>query len=330
MKKILCALIIPVFFASCKDEVKKETNSVFYNEPALKKVTEEIEKNPDKAHLYFERAVILDHLEMDTVALNDYKKAISLDSTRSEYYSAIGDMLFEHKDVDASIPWLEKALKLNPDDKRAHMKMAKMFLFMKEYTKAFEEINTVLKQDVYYGEGYFLKGMIYKDMNDTSKAISSFQTALQVAPDYRPAMMQLGIMYGMKNDPLALKYYNNAYSIDSTDVSPLHGIGVYYQNREDYELAKHAYMKTIRADRYFISSYYNLGYIYMQQDSLQKAFTQYDIITKLEPQSAEGYFNRGLCYELMGDEEKAVIDYKQALVFDEDYRDPKERLKELE
>ncbi|MCB0698694.1 MAG: tetratricopeptide repeat protein [Chitinophagales bacterium] len=328
--KLLGIVSLVLLFAACdENNTTGEENPLFKTEPALQGVTAEIKKHPEQANLYFERASILDRLEMDTLALKDYKKAISLDSTKAEYYSAIGDMLFEHKDVEASVGWLEKALELNPDDKRAHMKLAKMFLFIKEYTKAFTEINTVLRQDVYNAEGYFLKGMIYKDMKDTAKAISNFQTATQVGPDFREAVLQLGIMYSGKNDKLALQYYDKAFKMDSTDVFPLYGKGVYYQNREDYEQAKLEYINTIRQDRYYINAYYNIGYIYMQQDSLEKAMRQYDIITKLEPQNPEGYMNRGLCYELMGKKDEAIIDYRQALVFDEEYKDAKEGLARL-
>lgn len=325
-------LIIPfvLLAAACGNETENASNenSVF-REPALVKLTDAIKKNPDNAQLYFERALMLDGLQEDSLALNDYKKAISLDSTRAEYYSAIGDMLFEHKDIEGSTKWIEKALQLNPKDKKAHLKLAKMFLYIEDYKQALSEINIVLRQDVYHPEGYYLKGMVYKSLKDTVKAMSSFQTALQVEPNYRDAMIQLGIVYGMTNNPLALRYYDNAFQLDTMDVFPLYARGVYFQDKGDFELAKNEYVSAILKDRYYTNSYYNLGYIYMQQDSLEKAFRQYDILTKLNPQDEEAYFNRGLCYELMGKKDEAIIDYKQALVFDETYPDPQEGLKRL-
>lgn len=320
--------IVFVLLASCGDETKDNSDAQF-DEPALQKLTKEIKDNPDNADLYFERAIILDQLQRDSLALLDYKQAIALDSTRAEYYSAIGDMLFENKDLDESVKWIQKALVLNPKDKKAHLKLAKMFLYIEEYNKALAEINVVLRQDVYHPEGYYLKGMVYKSLEDTAKSISSFLTALQVEPEYRDAMVQLGIMYGKQGNELALKYYDNAYKLDTLDVFPLYARGVFFQDKSSFEQAKEEYRNAILADRYFLNSYYNLGYIYMQQDSLEKAFRQYDIITKLDPQNPEAYFNRGLCYELMGKKDEAEIDYKQALLFDESYKDPQEGLDRL-
>ena len=92
----------------------------------------------------------------------------------------------------------------------------------------------MLRQDVYHPEGYYLKGMVYKSLDDTAKAISSFLTTLQVEPDYRDAMIQLGIMYGKQGNTLALKYYDNAFRLDTLDVFPLYAKGVFFQDKNSF------------------------------------------------------------------------------------------------
>lgn len=305
------------------------TNDPVFATPAVAALTKDIENNPKDASLYFKRGILLDQMEKDSLALDDYKKAVSLDSGKAEYYSAIGDLLFEHKDLDGSVKWLEKALQLNPKDIRAHLKVAKMFLYMKEYSGAFNEINTVLKQDVYNGEAYFLKGMVYKDLKDTAKAISSFQTAVQVAPEHYNAVVQLGLMYSAQKNPLALQYFDNAWRQDTTNVFPFFAKGVYYQNAGNYETAKSFYKEAIMRDREYLDAYFNTGYILIQQDSFEKAWRQYDMLTKISPGNAEAYYNRGFCSELMKKKEEAIADYKQALVFNDKYRLPKEGLQRL-
>ena len=178
-------------------------------------------------------------------------------------------------------------------------------------------------------EGYFLKGLIYKDLKDTAKAISSFQTALQVYPSHKESMIQLGSIYGAKNDPLALKYYDNAFRLDTTDVFPLYAKGMYYQERKQYEQAKEEYRKAIISNREYTDAYFGMGYILMQQDSFEKAYRQFDLVTKLEPINAKAYYNRGLCNELMGKNNEALQDYKQALTFDEQYQEASDGIKRL-
>lgn len=322
-----------LLFISCNNHngntTSIDTAPVFQNDPNLKGITEQINQSPKDAALYFQRGKALRKMRLDTLAIKDYKKAVALDSNRAEYYSEIGDMLFEDKDIDGSIEWIQKAIAIDPKDLKAHLKIAKLFLYIKQYPKTFTEIDLVLRKDVYNPEAYFLKGMTYKDMKDTAKAMSSFQTAVQVAPDYRDAIIQLGLLYSAKRDTIALKYFDNAFKIDSTDVFPLFAKGVYYQDGKDYVNAKELYKECILRKRHYVDAYFNMGYILLQEDSVEKAYRQYNIVTKIDPRNPTGYYNRGLCSELMDSIKNAVDDYQLALSLDTSYKSPKEALNRL-
>lgn len=331
-----CPLLIAVIlFIGCGSNEKNagadaaNSNPLFQSDPALKGITDEIIKAPGEAGLYFERGKILQKMRLDTLALKDYKKASSLDTTKAAYYSAVGNLLFENKDITGSIEWIQKAIDKNPSDRKAHLKIAKLFLYLKDYPRAFEEINLVLRKDVYDPEAYFLKGMIYKDAKDTAKAISNFQTAVQVAPDYREAVLQLGILYSAKKDPIAIKYLNNAYAMDTTDVFPIFARGVYYQDNKEFAMAKEEYRRAILLDRHFTDAYFNMGYILMQEDSTAKAWRQYDMAIKNDPGNPTAFYNRGLCSEIMDSIRNAVADYRTAAKLDPSYESPKKALKRL-
>jgi len=322
-----------MLFISCKNNsgtpLADNTNPVYTSDPRLKKITDAIIASPQDAALYFERGRILYKLRFDTLALKDYKTASSLDTNQAQYYSAVGDMLFENKDVTGSIEWIKKAIRKNPEDPKAHLKIAKLFLCLKDYKNTFGEINIALRRNPHIAEGYFLKGMTYKDMKDTAQAMSSFETARQEDPDYRDAIIQLGLLYSAKNDPIALKYLDDAYVKDTTDVMPVFAKGVYYQNRNEDAKAKEEYKKCILRDGRYVQAYFNMGYILMQEDSFEKSFRQYDIATKISPLNAAAYFNRGLCNEMLNKPKEALADYRQSHLLDTTYDKPKEALKRL-
>lgn len=322
-------LLSAVLLYSCNNGEQKTGEFPIKDNPFINEVNAKIAENPNNADLYFERGMLLQRIEEDSLALNDYKKAVSLDTTKAQYYSAIGDLLFEHKDISGSVTWLQKAIKLNPNDPKAQLKIAKMFIFLNDFNKAFNAINTVLKQDVYNPEAYFLKGIVYKNIKDTAKAISSFQTALNAAPEYREAMMQLGLLYAAGRNPLALQYYNNAFKLDTTDVSPIYNSGLYYLGLNDIESAKKEYTKAIMRDHNYANAFFGMGFALMHQDSLEKARRQFDIVVGIEPTNAEAYHNRGLCSEMLGRKAEALEDYEQALIFDPEYVPAKEAKKRV-
>lgn len=298
--------------------------------PEADALTKQIKADPKNAELYFKRGVLYHQLGNDSLALADFQSAVDRDSMQAKYFSAIGDLLFEHKDISGSLKWIQRAVFLNPDDEVAHLKMGKLFLFTEDYPKAFAEINTVLRTNVYNAEAYFLKGMCYKQMKDTARAISSFQTAVQSEPRYAEAHMQLAMLYEGKKDPLALKYYENAYKADSTTLEPLYGQGMYWQNQGNYAEAKKVFMRIIGIDRSYPKSYYNMGWMLLQEDSTEKALRQFSIAIQEKPDYTEAYFNRGLCQEILGKPEQALEDYQQALIFNPDYKPAQEALQRVQ
>ncbi len=324
--------IIAIFIFACNGNTKNsadEANPVFQNDPILKAISLEIKNDPTNAHLYFERATKLYRLKQDSLAYRDYKKAAAIDTNNAEYLSAVGDFLFEKKDITGSIEWIKKAMAKNPTDRKSHLKIAKMMLYIKKYNESLKEIDIVLRKNPFDGEAYFLKGMVYKDMKDTAKAISSFQTSVDVQPDYKDAIVQLGLLYNAKKDPKGFLYLDNAAKLDTTDVFPIYAKGVYFQEGNDFEHAKEEYKKCIMHDSRYVNALFNLGFIFMQQDSVEKAMRQYDIVTKIDPVNAPAFFNRGICKESLDSIPQAIADYKQALRLNPDYPNPKDALKRL-
>ncbi len=326
---IVLILMLAMACNSHKSGSPEDNNPVFKQDPVLKSMTEEIGKNPANPALWVDRGNALRKMKLDSLAINDYKHAITLDSNNASLYSLVGDLLFERKDIEGSVQWLRKALEKDPKDKKARLKVAKMLLYIGKHAEGFQQVDIVLRADAFSPEAYFLKGMLYKDMKDTAKALSQFLTAVQVAPDYKDAIVQLGMIYSNRKDSIALKYLDNASKIDTTDVFPIFARGVFYQDLKDFVRAKEEYKKCILRDRHYVDAYFNMGNILMQQDSAEKSMRQYAMVLKVDPRNPTAYYDRGVCYEVLDSMKLAIEDYRHALVLDPAYNSPKEALKRL-
>ncbi|HTN18427.1 MAG TPA: tetratricopeptide repeat protein [Chitinophagaceae bacterium] len=333
MKKLflILPLIGALLFCACGGGKKQALQPVSgpYADPAIRAISTQIDAQPGDAALFFKRAKAFRALGADSVALIDLKQAVQLDSSKANYFSAIGELLFEHKDIDGSVLWFTKAIRIDPKDPVAHLKFARILVFMNDNQKAFNEVNTVLRRDPYNAEAYFLKGVVYKNLDDTAKAMSSFQTSVQVDPGYQPSILQLALLYAAQKDTIALQYFDNAYAADTTQLMPWYGKAMFYQDKGDYEKAKKVYSMCLRKDPTYTDAYFNTGWILMHQDSLEKAVSQFSEVLKLETANFNAYYNRGLCYELLKRKEEAKADYKSALQYNEDYQEPKNGLKRL-
>lgn len=297
-----------------------------YNLPQTKSLTAQIVQDTSRAELYFQRGNALRQLHLDSLAAADYIHAVRLDTNKAEYLSAVGEILFEARDLQGSREWLRKALLKNPKDPRARLNLAKGDLINKDYKTAFSQINDVLRADPYFTEAYYLKGMVYKDLKDTAKAISSFQTALQVQPDYKEAHMQLGLIARGQGDSTALQYFRNAYNADTADLFPIYVRGQYFQDRKEWSRAKDEYRFALAHAPQYADAHFAMGYVYLQQDSVTQALPYFRKAAQLDPKNPNAAFNAGICEEYLGNTAAAKTQYEAALKAAPDYTPAREAL----
>jgi len=318
MKYFGFLFLIVLFLSSCGENTEK-TNSAGQLPKEIISLNNKIEAEPLNASLFFRRANIYKAIGKDSLAFVDLLNTVKIDSTQARYFSAIGDFLFEKKDISASVKWFQKAISIDPNDEVSHLKMANLFLYTQKYEKAFVEINTVLKRNVYNAEAYFLKGMCYKDMKEIDKAISSFQTAVQTEPKYYDGFMQLGLLYTQKKNPLALQYFDNAIRLDSLNFEGHYAKAMFHQTQGQYAEAKKVFKEGIGVYKTLAEAYYNIGWMLLHQDSAAKAKREFERVLAYDQDNAKAYFNRGLCNEILEKYKEAKEDYEQALIFDPEF-----------
>jgi Tfp pilus assembly protein PilF len=311
-KYAACLLIIIVSACNIGNNNKKVANEQLVN------LTNAIKKNTKDANAYYQRATYYAQNKEDSLALEDILIALKLDSNNTSYNTAALQLLFNKKDPRA-IPLIEKLLIANPNDPTAHLKIATIQFYNKNYQPAINSINTALKTDVYNYEAYFLKGMVYKDLKDTANALSSFKTASRINVENAEPYIQLALLSSGKDVNKAILYFESAYKADTTNLEPLNGIGMIYMQRGEIKKAKDAFLRCVNLQKSYPKSFYNLGCVLMDEDSLDKAIRQFDIAIQNDPKYVEAYYNRGLCKEIMKDNKAALADYNQALSINPDF-----------
>jgi tetratricopeptide (TPR) repeat protein len=155
--------------------------------------------------------------------------------------------------------------------------------------------------------------MIFKEFGDTAKSISNFQTCVEQDPRYYDAYMQLGLLFSKKKDKLALDYFDNALSIDSSKIEVKYGIAMYYQEVSEYEKALEIYRGLVVEFPQDERPYYNTGYVYYKMRNLAKAKSNFERAIKVDPTYADAYYMLGLCAEDIRDYKTAQSFYRQTL-----------------
>ncbi|NTW31272.1 MAG: tetratricopeptide repeat protein [Bacteroidetes bacterium] len=337
MKNIFALLIIIslcISLFSCgggkKNDIQKAVVSDSIS-PEITKLNIKIKADPNNPDLYNERSKLLIEKQKLDEAFADIRTALNLDSSKASYFLTLSDVYFAKGKVKNCKLSIEKSMLLDPKYAEADLKYAELNLYFKEYKKTNEYIDKALAIDKINAKAYFMRGMTYKEIGDTAKAVVNFKTAIDQAADYYHAYIQLGILYSIKNNQIAVDYFLNALKLNSKSTEARYGLGMFYQENEEYEKAIEEYVSILKIDPKYKFAHYNLGYIYLVYlKNYEKAVTNFSNAITCDPKYAEAYYNRGFSYELLKDFKDAKADYKSALDLKTNYQKAIDGLNRIE
>lgn len=281
--------------------------------------------SPNDPQLYVDRAAW--HLRQARIAegLMDLNLALEADSTFAPAWSAKADALYLTQAFEPCIEHLDACLEVAPDHVPCLLRRAEMHIHLRQYPEAFARLNDVLRTDMLNAEAYWMKGIIYKDQGNAENARSSFQTAVEVDPDFYDGYIALGLACAEANDTLAIGYYETAMRLKPRSVEARYDLAYFLQecrplNPVYLERALDLYRSISAIDSMNAAAAFNRGYIhleYLQQyDSAALHFTEaIDVL----PYYHQAFFNRGLSHESLGLVAEAESDYRQALGLKPDF-----------
>ena len=174
------------FFSSCKqcnqpvDVLKNDSSSI----PKLDLVNEEIKKDSLNPFLYFKRAQLYEADNDFKSAATDMFIALTLDSLRPEFYLYAAELFKKTAEPQRGLALMQKAINIDSMNTVYYVKAAELAYIdttvKNNYKIALDYLNAAIGKDPQNADIYFYKGTIFKEVGDTIKALSSFQTATEL------------------------------------------------------------------------------------------------------------------------------------------------------
>ncbi|MEI7662302.1 MAG: tetratricopeptide repeat protein [Bacteroidota bacterium] len=328
---LLATLVFPACHSGSVDTARTHKQGADSTIREIEALNQQIDQNSSAPDLYNQRAkcFLLDH-QFDK-ALKDINKAISLDGGKSLYYTTLSDIYLLMGKPDGSRDALKKAVGINPNDKEALLKLAKLYLIVKDYKNCYAIVQQLLKLDNGIASAYFTRAIGLLEQGDTIHAVGDLMQAVDRNQKYYEAYVQLGELYSIKKDPLAVLYLRNALNLRPRSREALYMLGLFYQETGQYNNAILSYQSLSKFDTAFRDAPYNIGYIYMVYlKDFTKAVSCFSESIKRDPAYYQAYFNRGYAYELSGNYKKAYDDYQTSLKIQVNYDKAVEGLNRLD
>ena len=259
-----------------------------------------LEHHPKDASLLAERAGVLLNLGRVKEATLDIDKAVSLEPKNVDYKLCQADVWFANGNVENSYKALTEAERLAPESLEVQLKMGEVTFYSRDYDRSLKILSKVTEKDPNNRTALFMKGFIYKEKGDTANAVVLLRRVCDLYPDYAPAFEELGVLYAIHSDPLAVEYLNTASHLDPSNTNTLYALAMYYQERGDMDAAETIYRQMLDINELSADAWHNLGYIELTHyHDYERAIEYFDKALEADPDMEQAQFNRQLALDAM-------------------------------
>jgi len=158
-------------------------------------------------------------------------------------------------------------------------------------------------------------GFAYRKKGKIDEAISHYEHALAIDPDYLDAHNNLGVAYAKKGRfDEAIKEYRKALVINPNHLLTHYNLGVAYGEKGRLDEAISEYKKALAINPRYADVHNNLGSIYDKKGRLDEAISHYKRALAIDPDHLDAHTNLGVAYARKGRFDEAIEEYRKALV----------------
>ena len=163
---------------------------------------------------------------------------------------------------------------------------------------------------------HFKMGRVYKTKGWREKAKEEYEIALQINPNYRSPLNDLGLM-AMEEGRLkeAESYFRSGLKIRPDEIFYTN-LGTLFMRKKQYQLAEVHLLKALAINPQYSSAHNNLGMVYRHFGKLKPAESHFKSAIQFNPGFIQAFGNLGVLYKSTGDLQKAEEELAHALAID--------------
>ena len=184
----------------------------------------------------------------------------------------------------------EKALKLDPTNKKAIYNLGLAFAKQGQLEKAKKYFENAIDLDPEFKEAWNNKGVTLFEQDQFEEAIKCTKKALEIDPTFEDAWNNLGLIFAEQGQlEKAKKYFENALEINPTFEDAWNNLGVVFAEQNQTEDAIKCLEKAIELDPTLVTAWYNLGDEYLKINRYNLSINSYKRAIQLDPESDYAY-----------------------------------------
>ena len=189
-----------------------------------------------------------------------------------------------------------------------------VYLHLKDYEQAISDFNRALDLKPDYAWVYGSRGLVYRTLRDYERAIADFDRAIELNPAYAWAYGSRGLTFHFLRDyERAIADFDRAIELNPKYTWAYGSRGQTHRLRKDYERAIADFDRAIEIDSDYVWTYEQRGRAYNNLKMYRRAIEDFDHALERDPNYFWAYLNRGITYRRLKDYERALADLDRAL-----------------
>ena len=186
----------------------------------------------------------------------------------------------------------------------------------KNYDKAIELFNEILKQDEKNIDAYANIAVMYKNKKDYKNSFEYLNKAIKLNPRNENLHNNMGnLLKEIKNYKGALGAYSNAVKLNPKNPNNYNNLGILYEQVNDSNKAISAYKQAVKVDGNFSKAINNIGVILYKQKKYQEAVDVFSIALKVDKDYHEIHSNKGACLNKLKKYDEAIEELNLAIKY---------------
>ena len=166
-------------------------------------------------------------------------------------------------------------------------------------------------------------GEAYDKLGNYDLAITEFEAALRLNPNYFFALSNLGNVYGKKKEYAQAILYTKQALQQKPDYAPGHyNLAKALHMTGNPEKAMLSYRSAIKYNPYFEEAFFNLGFLALEQKQFIEAVDNFKSFLEMQPRHPKAHFGLGTSYAMMNKLERAKQYYENAIAYDPEFLSP--------
>lgn len=317
MKKIILSVFIFLSALSVSSQVNTDRvmmigkNALYFEDYvlAIQYFNQVIGAKSYLADPYYFRA-------MAKFMLDDFKGAeedANLCIERNPYYTAAyqlrGAARQNQEKFELAATDYQRSLEFFPEDRLTLVNMAIVNVELKQYEVAEKFFEVLIRRFPDYVPGYLTRGQMHLERNDTLKALSDYDKAIEIDPYTAQSFSARGLLqFQLKDYNKALADLDEAIRLDPYFTGNYINRGLVKYNLNDLRGAMADYDRVIESDENNLIALFNRGLLRAQVADNNRAIRDFDKVIEMEPENTMAYINRAMLHAEIGDNGSAIQD----------------------